>query len=65
MLSRGILIGILGFGMVLGGATIGAVATGTGLNRVSSLLVASSAEGPPSHVAVRGAVGFACVGREL
>src|SRR3954454_15736027 len=29
MLSRGILIGVLGFGIVLGGAMIGAVATGT------------------------------------
>src|SRR5262245_46662167 len=41
------------------------VATGTGLKRVSNLLVASMADGPPSHVAVSGAVGFACVGREL
>src|SRR3954454_6540573 len=29
MISRGVLIGLLGFGMVLGGTTIGAVATGT------------------------------------
>ena len=47
------------------GIEIVSVATGTGLKRVSNLLVASSAEGPPSHVAVSGAVGFACVGREL
>src|SRR3954447_23786567 len=29
MISRGVLIGLLGFGIVLGGTTIGAVATGT------------------------------------
>src|SRR4051812_3551634 len=47
------------------GIEIVAVATGTGLKRVRNLLVASSADGPPSQVAVSGAVGFACVGREL
>ena len=47
------------------GIEMTSVATGTGLKRVSRRLFASSADGPPSQVAVSGAPGAAVVGREL